>query len=101
MGVHDDTRFGATVKGNALRQDTAGDIIDVMAAAIGAGHVDGLVGVTEAKGRAKGYAPLNRATVRGAPPLKRWTKQSIGCCYNSPINQNLNFAIPIEIKYTL
>ena len=20
---------------------------------------------------------------------KRWTKQSIGCCYNSPINQNL------------
>ena len=39
--------------------------------------------VPKKKRREKGYAPLNRATVRGAPLLKKWTKQSLSLCEQS------------------
>ena len=46
--------------------------------------------VPKKKCRAKGCAPLNRATVRGAPLLKKWTKRFNWCCANSPLNSNLS-----------
>jgi hypothetical protein len=43
------------------------------------------------KGRIQGLRALDRATARGAPPLKRWTKQSHKASDNIAINPNFAF----------